>query len=1698
MKKRFFILILFFLNWHDTWGQCLYSADYYTYNNFCDLDSLYLTAHPLNGTGPYTYLWATGDTTQTISIPLALGDYLVTITDAEGCSITINCHVKAQTQVLFYPFNQNACLGDTVFLFLDWFRDSIPGATYLWSTGETTSSILITDDITWSATVTDPASGCEYIIPPSFFDFHPTPYPEIVGPSILCFGSTITLTVTGGPFGEVIWYPGGFIEDTIEVVWPGTYTVYGSSPEANYCWHSDSIVITEEDINPPILSGPAELCSGQTGTISIDNSTEFTSFLWSNNQSTPSITVTQSGTYTVTVTNAGGCTASASWTIDPGNSNITITGSVSPYSSCVQPNGAVDLSVSPPGAYTYNWSNGSTSQDISNLAPGTYNVTVTDNGGCSSTASFLVEDDTSPPSPGATPTSSTCDQPNGSIDLNVNPPGSYTYLWSNGTTTEDLINILAGTYSVTVTSTSSGCMATTNVTVGNNNPTITVTGITIPVTSCTNPNGAIDITITPGGPYTFLWSNGATTEDISNLSSGNYIITVSAGGSCTENATYTIENNTTPPVLTLSPMAATCGQSNGALDLSVLPAGSYTYLWSTGATTEDLTALPAGTYSVTVTDILTNCTSTAVAILPDEQITIDITGTTFPNTLCLGSNGAVDINIVPSGAYSFLWSNGETTEDITSLPTGSYTITTTLGLTCIQTATYEVTNMTDPILITGNITPNSSCNQPNGAIDVSVDPSGVYSYVWSNGEVAEDISELTGGTYGITVTNNDGCTASSAFVIINTSSDYSFEGIVTPNTSCSLPNGNIDLILSPPGTYTFLWTNGSTTEEIDQLAAGSYGVTVSDINNCSSIATFAVADSFLLPAITAETSPETCGNNDGSIDVTVIPGNGNVFVWSTGSTNEDINNLGAGIYSLTVTASNGCAATDSFSILNQNSNFTTSGSVIPNTSCLSPNGAIDLTVSPPGTYTFTWSNTAVSEDISGLSSGYYYVTVTDISTCTSIDTFLISNNTSLPTLDVNITPAICGTNNGAIDLTIIPDLNMIYQWSNGSVTEDVHNLLPGNYSVTTTDTLSGCSVLDTFTVPNLNTNFTSSALLTPNTACIGPNGAIDLTVSPPGVYSFSWSNGATTEDLINLDSGTFTVLITDLSSCSSSETFVIINNTPDITITSLITPSSCGMNNGAIELNINPSAGNVFIWSNGATTEDINNLPSGLYVVTVTGIGGCAKVDSFDVNDQGLAITILGTTTANTNCNGANGNIDLSVIPNGAYSYLWSTGNTTQDISNLDPGNYTVTVSEINGCSSTASFTIEDLTISPVIESTITPSNCGNNNGQIELSILPVGTYLFTWSNGATTEDLTTLFPGTYAVTVTDINGCSAATSLVVSNTNSNFSLSAIPSANTSCTQSNGAINLTIAPSGTYTFLWSNGATSEDLVNIPAGTYAVTVTDISNCSSSGMYLVYEQAANLLVVETISPVLCGEANGSIDLEVIPPSGNSFSWSDGSTTEDINDILPGQYSVTVTGQNGCVWTSEFNVPGSEKLEIELQADVIQSGDAFVTLRAQVNVPLTALDTILWLPDELFECNQDFCLEQTITKPAAQTEIKVIAIDTNGCMAQASLQLDEKSDPNVYIPNVFTPDADGINDIFTVYGNKDVEMIDELQIFDRWGNQVFVNTEFPPNEENDGWDGSFKNTVMNPAVFAYWARVRYRDGTEGSFRGDVTLVR
>ncbi|MBI5914716.1 MAG: hypothetical protein HY842_05020, partial [Bacteroidetes bacterium] len=237
--------------------------------------------------------------------------------------------------------------------------------------------------------------------------------------------------------------PNGETEPTIVVTTPGTYSVTVWTWPGP-CTGSDEIIILQGgSIPPPEIGAPPILCPGQTGTVEVINAGDYTGFDWSTGETTPTITVSGPGTYSVTVTEAGGCTATGSVTVAGGSSNFNITGTTTPVTSCTSPNGAVNITVTPTGTYEFDWSNGPTTEDLANVAAGSYTVTVTDDGGCTASASFAVANNTAPPVPTATATPDTCSQNVGSVDRSVTPTGSYTNLWSNGATTEDSANSAA-------------------------------------------------------------------------------------------------------------------------------------------------------------------------------------------------------------------------------------------------------------------------------------------------------------------------------------------------------------------------------------------------------------------------------------------------------------------------------------------------------------------------------------------------------------------------------------------------------------------------------------------------------------------------------------------------------------------------------------------------------------------------------------------------------------------------------------------------------------------------------------------------------------------------------------------------------------------------------------------------------------------------------------------------------------------------------------------------------------------------------------------------------------------------------------------------------------------------------------------------------------------------------------------------------
>jgi gliding motility-associated-like protein len=1475
---------------------------------FCAGDLVTMTLNHTGGTGPYSYEWTNGSTTQSITF-VAQGVITLdgSVIDANDCVSTVYIHLKSPIWQVFiqaYPANcgqSNGIVDLTV----------VPGTgnfTYSWSNGETTQDLLAAPAGTYTVTVTGD-NTCTATASATVTNTNSSiTVTGATTPNTSCTTPNGAINITVNPAGSYTyaWSNGSSSEDLTDLS-AGIYTVSVSG--GGNCTAISSFTVTST-LQPPSLSTStsAATCGQSNGTVNLTVTPAGShTYLWSNGQTTEDLANLAPGPYMVTVTSANGCTASTSATVANNNTGLNITGSTTPNTACNTPNGAIDISVNPTGSYTYAWSNGFSTEDLTGLSAGIYTVTVTAGGNCSASASFTVSNSLQTPTLSTSATPATCGQSNGAVNLTVLPAGAYTFIWSNSEITEDLTNVAAGTYTVTVTGTN-GCTASTSATVANNNTGLNITGTTTPNTACNTPNGAIDISVNPTGSYTYAWSNGFSTEDLTGLSAGIYTVTVTAGGNCSASASFTVSNSLQTPTLSTTTTPATCGQSNGAINLTVTPAGTYTFIWSNSEITEDLTNVASGIYSVTVTGA-NGCTASTSATVANNNTGLNITGLPTPNTACNTPNGAINISINPTGSHTYAWSNGFSTEDLTGLTAGIYTVTVTAGGNCSASATFSVIdNFQAPN--PGTTTTAATCGQSNGAVDLTVTPAGAYTFIWSNSEITEDLPNVAAGIYTVTVTGANGCTATSSATVANNNTGLNITGSTTPNTACNTPNGAIDISVNPTGSYTYTWSNGFSSEDLTGLSAGIYTVTVTAGGNCSVSATFSVIDNFQVPNPGTTTTAATCGQSNGAVDLTVTPAGAYTFIWSNSEITEDLPNVAAGIYTVTVTGANGCTATSSATVANNNTGLNITGSTTPNTACNTPNGAIDISVNPTGSYTYAWLNGFSTEDLTGLTAGIYTVTVTAGGNCSASATFSVIDNFQVPNPGTTTTAATCGQSNGAVNLTVTPAGAYTFIWSNSEIIEDLTNVAAGTYSVTVTGA-NGCTASTSATVANNNTGLNITGSTTPNTACNTPNGAIDISVNPTGSYTYTWSNGFSSEDLTGLSAGIYTVTVTAGGNCSASATFSVIDNFQVLNPGTTTTAATCGQSNGAVDLTVTPAGAYTFIWSNSEITEDLTNVAAGIYTVTVTGANGCTASSSATVANNNTGLNITGTTTPNSACNTPNGAINISVNPTGSYTYAWSNGFVTEDLTGLSAGIYTVTVTGGGNCSASASFTVSNSLLTPNLSTSVTPATCGQSNGAVNLTVTPAGTYTFIWSNSEITEDLTNVAAGTYSVTVTGANGCTASTSATVANNNTGLNITGTTTPNSACNTPNGAIDISVNPTGSHTYAWSNGFSSEDLTGLTAGIYTVTATAGGNCSASATFSVIDNFQAPNPGTTTTAATCGQSNGAVDLTVTPAGAYTFIWSNSEITEDLTNVAAGIYTVTVTGANGCTASTSATV-------------------------------------------------------------------------------------------------------------------------------------------------------------------------------------------
>ena len=570
--------------------------------------------------------------------------------------------------------------------------------------------------------------------------------------------------------------------------------------------------------------------------------------------------------------------------------------------------------------------------------------------------------------------------------------------------------------------------------------------------------------------------------------------------------------------------------------------------------------------------------------------------------------------------YTFLWSTEQTTQDIEVFESGTYDVTIIDMAGGSESASVAVM-LGEAIIIDALITQQPGCGAL-GSADVAVS-GGVppYTYLWSDGTTMDINESLMAGNISVEVTDANSCFATINFVMEQQNNIITNSTIFSP-TCAGTEDGSITIIAEGgSGIYTYQWSNMATTSTVQNVGAGIYTVTVSDEGNCSTVQTITVEEPSTIQ-LTADISDISCdGQTDDGIIVVNVSGGFSPYTyeWSNGATSSINNGLTAGAYTVTVTDNNGCFSTEIYTV-STSSTFNIDAMVRDVTCNSSADGIISLDVTGgSGDYTYLWSNGAMTNTIGDLDADIYAVTVSDGGDCDAEVTYVI-NEPALINISGNVTNAGCNmAEDGAITvLGAGGTAPYTYDWSTGQNTATISNLAAGTYTVTITDA-NGCIGINQYTIGEGST----LALLTEvqDVLCFaGSNGSITINDvvggNPP--YAYSWDNGIQSSSLVGLAAGDYTLTLTDASGCTLSEVITVAEPTE---LTGDGDVSYAVSDQSSIDISVaGGTSPYTYAWSNGATTEDISNLPEGNYTVQVTDANGCILDLDFDIISTSVAV----------------------------------------------------------------------------------------------------------------------------------------------------------------------------------------------------------------------------------------------------------------------------------------------------------------------------------------------------------------------------------------------------------------------------------------------------------------------------------------------
>ena len=1691
------------------------------------------------GTGPYSYSWTPSGSGPNPT-GLGAGTYVVTVTDANGCTLTRTITVtnagsptatiSASTPIsCFGGSNGTAAVtvtGGTGPYNYNWTPGNPPGDGTAAVTGLTAG--------TWTCTVTD-ANGCISIAtvtltqPPAFTS-------TATATPALCNGGntgTASVSTTGGAGGNTYnWTPGNPTGDgsaNVTGLTAGTWSV--TVTDVNGCTTTATVAVTQPTALATTTTATAVLCNGgNTGSASVNvtGGTGPYNYNWTpgnpTGDGTNTITGLTAATWSVTVTDANGCTTTATVNVTQPTALAATTSFT--QATCGNSNGSAAVSVSGGvGPYSYAWSpSGGTGATATGLAAGIYTVIYTDANGCTGTATVNVPNAGSPTATITATVNVSCfGGNNGSATVAASGgTGPYTYAWTptggTGTTGTALI---AGPYTVTVTD-ANGCSTTATVTI-TQPPALTSSASSSPVLCFGGTTGSATVTASGGVlPYTYVWSpSGGTGATATGLGAGVYTCVSTDANGCTTTATTTVTQPTAVTATTTSTAVLCFGGNTGAASVTASGGtGAYTYLWSpSGGTGANATGLTAGPYTCLITDA-NGCTYTASVTV--TQPTALAATTSFTQSTCGNANGSASVTASGgTGAYTYLWSpSGGTGANATGLNAGPYTCLITDANGCTLTASVTVPNAGSPTATIIAVTNVSCFGGNNGSATVSASGgTSPYTYAWTptGGNALTGVS-LIAGPYTVTVTDANGCSVTATVTITEppllTSSATSTNVLCfggNTGTASVTPTGGV-------GPYTYLWSpSGGTGANATGLVAGPYTVVTTDANGCTTSASVTITEPTALTA-TATSSPVLCfGGNTGSASVTASGGIGPyTYLWApSGGTGANAPTLTAGPYTCVVTDANGCTFTASTTVTQPTALAATTS--FTQSTCGNANGSADVLVTGgTGAYTYQWlPSGGTASTATGLLAGTYTVVFIDANGCVDSATAIVPNAGSpLVSIGVPTMVSCFGGNNGSATASSTGGTTpYTYLWSNADPDSIAGNLIAGTYTVTVTDA-NGCT--DTAAVTITEPPLLTAAATSTDVLCFGGNTGTAAVTETGGVgpYTYSWSpSGGTGNSATGLITSAYVVTVTDANGCTTTAS-TTVNEPALLTLSATFTPVNCNAgNDGTTTATAAGGFGNyTYLWSpSGGTNATATGLIAGVYSCVVTDDNGCTASASVTVTEPSAIVTT--TSAVDAHCNLADGSVSANATGGtGTITYQWLNGGPATAIwNNVASGTYSVVVTDQNGCSDTLSQVVQNLNGVTATLNTSTNLTCFNSgDGAIDIAAtggtLP---YTYSWTpNASTTANATGLSAGNYVIVVTDSAGCTSTVNVLITEPTM---LTLQASANPTSVCEGTPVQLSANAGGgtpAYSYSWTPGPLAGQTQNItPAATttYTCTVTDANGCTATSPILV---TVNPMPVALFtSNVTSGCAPLCVDFTdqstVASGTLTGWLWDFGDNTTSTQQTpshcynTPGVYTVilTITTNAGCTQTitmanyiSVYAVP---------VAAFGASPQPTTILNPIISFTDSSSNATSWLWSFGDVANSSSTDQHpTFTYPDPTCYFVLLEVTSqDGCIDTASQLVCIDPDVSIYVPNTFTPDGNGTNDVFipvTVGMDPDEY---ELWIFDRWGNMIFYSDEL-----DEGWDGRVQGAAEICQIDTYVWKIKVKDllGNRHDLIGHVNLVK